>query len=290
MIFITGVHGVGKNSYCNDLKKKSGMNFYSAGDIIGVVNHRNKKVQDIDMNQKKLLHGLQLLSEEKEYILAGHCCLINKEGDIERIKMSVFQKMNISKIIILTGNPKEISLNLKQRDHVNWDDTFISRLQKEEVEYSKEIAKTLNVKYEVVVEDYKKNNIILPIKSVYVDKILSGEKKYEYRKKLCKKRINKIYLYKTAPEKAIVGEAEVLDFLVLNKEQLWEETKEKSGISKEYFDNYFKNSKMACAYALGKVVPYDKKIKLKNIGINYTIQSYVYVRDFDYHELTRNDF
>ena len=47
---------------------------------------------------------------------------------------------------------------------------------------------------------------------------------------------------------------------------------------------------MACAYVLGKVVPYDKKIKLKDIGINYTIQSYVYVRDFDYHELTRNDF
>lgn len=290
MIFVTGVHGVGKNSYCNDLKKKNDINFYSAGDIIGVTNPRNKKVQDIDMNQKKLLHGLEQLNEEKEYVLAGHCCLINKEGDIERIKMSVFQKMNISKIIILTGNPQDIYLNLKQRDQLAWDYEFINRLQKEEVEYSKEIAKTLNIGYEIVVEDYEKNNIILPIKSVYVDKILSGEKKYEYRKKLCKKRINKIYLYKMAPEKAIVGEAEVLDFLVLNKEQLWEETKEKSGISKEYFDNYFKNSKMACAYVLGKVVPYDKKIKLKDIGINYTIQSYVYVRDFDYHELTRNDF
>ena len=40
-----------------------------------------------------------------------------------------------------------------------------------------------------------KDSIILPIKPIYSDMILVGKKKYEYRKKLCRKDIEKIYIY-----------------------------------------------------------------------------------------------
>ena len=36
------------------------------------------------------------------------------------------------------------------------------------------------------------SKILMSIKPEYVDKIFSGEKKYEYRKRLCKKKIDTI--------------------------------------------------------------------------------------------------
>lgn len=72
-------------------------------------------------------------------------------------------------------------------------------------------------------------NIILSIKPEFVEKILSGEKKYEYRKKVCKESVEKIYIYATAPIKMVVGEVVVTGKKKLNKEKLWEETQAQSG-------------------------------------------------------------
>ena len=43
-------------------------------------------------------------------------------------------------------------------------------------------------------------SILLSIKPEYVEKILSGEKRYEFRRKLCKDEIDKIYVY---PDKRV---------------------------------------------------------------------------------------
>ena len=74
-----------------------------------------------------------------------------------------------------------------------------------------------------------RRNIVLPIKPSYADKIISGEKKYEYRKRLCKDSIDKIYIYATSPVKRIIGEVKVLQKLNQKKEILWEISKEKIG-------------------------------------------------------------
>ena len=50
-------------------------------------------------------------------------------------------------------------------------------------------------------------SILLSIKPEYVEKILKGEKRYEFRRKLCQKEVDKIYIYETSPVKKVVGEA-----------------------------------------------------------------------------------
>ena len=124
-----------------------------------------------------------------------------------------------------------------------------------------------------------KRNIVLPIAPEFVQKILCGEKKYEYRKIMCKREIKKIYFYATAPLKSIVGEAEVVEKVVMNKAELWERTKDNSGITYEHFCEYFKGKDTASAYALGRVKKYDTPIKLEEINIFYVPQSYVYIED-----------
>lgn len=124
---------------------------------------------------------------------------------------------------------------------------------------------------------YSRRNIVLPIKPSYADKILSGEKKYEYRKRLCKDSIDKIYIYATSPVKRIIGEVKVLQKLNQEKKILWEISKEESGVSKEEFLNYFKKTENGCAYYLGEVKKYNQPLTLESIGIKYTPQSYVYI-------------
>ena len=122
-----------------------------------------------------------------------------------------------------------------------------------------------------------KKNIMLSIQPEYVEKIVNGNKKYEYRKQIAKQEINKIIIYESYPIKKIVAEATVEETIVLPKEELWNKTKDFSGITKEYYDSYFRNRKIAYAYKLGKVEVYDKPKQLKDFGLNYAPQSFVYV-------------
>ena len=119
--------------------------------------------------------------------------------------------------------------------------------------------------------------MILPIKPVFADKILSGEKKYEFRKKLCSKDIDKIYIYATAPVKKIIGEVKVKNKLGMDKEALWKQTQLGAGISKAFFNAYFQKQNYACAYEIGEAMRYNVPISLESLGINYVPQSYIYV-------------
>lgn len=122
-----------------------------------------------------------------------------------------------------------------------------------------------------------KNNIVISINPRHVKNIINGTKKYEYRTKIAKEDIDKIIIYETAPIKKIIGEVNVVNILMLLPNCLWEKTKELSGITKTFFDEYFKNRKIAYAYELGKVLVYDKPKTLEEFGLKAAPQSYAYV-------------
>ena len=73
--------------------------------------------------------------------------------------------------------------------------------------------------------------ILMPINTEYVDEILSGNKKYEYRKiKAKRKNIDKMVIYSTSPIMRVVAEVDVEGIIEDSPEKLWEKTKEYSGI------------------------------------------------------------
>lgn len=118
----------------------------------------------------------------------------------------------------------------------------------------------------------------MPIKPKFVDKIVSGNKKYEYRKiKAKKKNVDKMLIYSTSPVMKVVAEVDIKDILEKDPSTLWEITKNKSGITKDFYNEYFENRKMAIAYKLGKVKVYDKPLDLSDLGINYIPQSFIYL-------------
>lgn len=120
--------------------------------------------------------------------------------------------------------------------------------------------------------------ILMPINPQYVDEILAGRKKYEYRKiKAKRKNVDKMIIYSTSPIKKVVAEVDVKEILEEAPEKLWEITKSESGITKSFYNKYYKNKDTAIAYKLGEIKIYNEPKELNDIGINYVPQSFIYL-------------
>lgn len=121
-------------------------------------------------------------------------------------------------------------------------------------------------------------NILMSIKPQYVEKILSGNKKYEYRKNRAKRNdIDKIIIYSTAPIMKVVAEVDIEEIIESTPDILWKKTKLESGITEEFFYKYYKNKTTAVVYKLGNIKIYDKPKSLNDIGVKYVPQSFIYL-------------
>lgn len=119
--------------------------------------------------------------------------------------------------------------------------------------------------------------ILLSINPKYVEKILNGEKLYEFRKTQTKRKPEKIIIYCTAPISAVVGEADVEDILVDTPIKLWNKTYKKGGVKNDFFFKYYEEKEVGVAYKLKNVKKYDRQKELSEYGINFAPQSFVYL-------------
>ena len=108
--------------------------------------------------------------------------------------------------------------------------------------------------------------VLLSIKPEYAEKILSGEKKFEFRRVLPKnKSVKKVVIYATLPVGKVVGEFEIAELISESPIHLWERTAEFSGISSNFFEAYFKGRDIAHAIKVGKVKKYNQQKDLADI-------------------------
>lgn len=119
--------------------------------------------------------------------------------------------------------------------------------------------------------------ILLSIKPEHVEKIFAGVKMFEYRRIGCKKKVERIVIYSTAPVMMVVGEADVEKVLEGSVEEIWERTKEFSGTTYERLKEYYKGRDKAIAYELKDVKRYDVPMELAEFGVKVVPQSFVYL-------------
>ncbi len=120
--------------------------------------------------------------------------------------------------------------------------------------------------------------VLLSIKPEYAEKIFKGEKKYEYRRVIFKRKdITTVVVYATAPVSKIVGEFKINDVMFDDIFSLWQKTKEFGGISEEFFHHYFENREKGYAIRVGETEMYEDPISLKDeYGLNPP-QSFAYI-------------
>lgn len=119
--------------------------------------------------------------------------------------------------------------------------------------------------------------MLLSINPEYVESIMLGYKKFEFRKVRCRENVEKIIIYATSPVMRIVGEVEVLGIIEDNPDVVWNLTENYSGISRRFYNTYYEGRKKAVAYRLGEVKKYSRPKTLSDYGLHFAPQSFVYV-------------
>ena len=119
---------------------------------------------------------------------------------------------------------------------------------------------------------------LMSIKPKFVEEIFSGTKTFELRKKIFKSSINTIVIYSSSPKKKVVGEIIIDKIISSTPKLLWKSYKNNLGISEKEYFKYYKNSKVAYAIKIKKVIKYKKELELKDFGIEKAPQSYQYIK------------
>ena len=94
--------------------------------------------------------------------------------------------------------------------------------------------------------------ILLSINPRYVEKILSGEKKYEFRTRIAKRKVDSILIYSTAPVKRVLAEVTVKKVLKGSPDELWDITEKYSGIDKKFSLNILRKENLHMRMNWGK--------------------------------------
>lgn len=109
--------------------------------------------------------------------------------------------------------------------------------------------------------------VLLSIKPEFVEKIFSGEKKFEYRRSIFKdKSVDTIIIYATMPVGKVVGEIKIKSILNFEIEYLWEKTKSSSGISYDFYKSYFHDKDTGYAIQIKEVKEYKNPFSISKLG------------------------
>ena len=118
---------------------------------------------------------------------------------------------------------------------------------------------------------------IISIKPEYVEKIFSGEKKWEFRK--CRITADKFLIYETAPTSKIVGEFTPRWVGEGTPEAIYAETcNDGAGIDYDKFFEYFKGHKTAFAYEITNLKKYNEPLPLAHYGFKRPPLSFCYAK------------
>lgn len=147
--FVSGVHGVGKTTFCKELSSFSKLPHFSAGHLINDFLEKraeNKIVQNPNENQDILIQSISALDIEGDFILDGHFVLVTEQG-FQTIDIKVFQDLKIAGIILLHEEPSIIQERLNSRDKKEYSLPHIEEFQNLEIQRAQEVSKELNVPF-----------------------------------------------------------------------------------------------------------------------------------------------
>lgn len=155
MIFLAGIHGAGKTTFCKRVENQLGAKCYSASGLIEAVMRQkmpeNKEIRNIEQNQRLLEYAVRMMGRSCESILMeGHLCLLNKEGEIVRIPQNTFEKLKVQRIFVLTDEVSVIARRNEQRSSLLASPDFIARFQGDELAYGEELCEAMGIPFHVI--------------------------------------------------------------------------------------------------------------------------------------------
>lgn len=155
VVFVGGVHGVGKTTICAQVAQLAGCLHVTASEIIRreraqAIASAGKLVADVDGNQRLLIGGFHTLRQKAgatPILLDGHFAMRNGVGEIQSVSVDVFRSLEIDRVVCLVDEPSAIAARIRQRDGTAPADREIADLQNAELRHARQVAAALAVPF-----------------------------------------------------------------------------------------------------------------------------------------------
>ncbi|MEE1961210.1 hypothetical protein V1387_00845 [Allomuricauda taeanensis] len=121
--------------------------------------------------------------------------------------------------------------------------------------------------------------VVLSIKPEFAYKIFDGSKKFEFRKAIFKKNgVKTVVVYASSPVQKVIGEFEIGEIFNNDLETLWSLTKEHSGITEDFFYDYFSEKEKGFAIQVKNKKKYKEPKCLRADFNLHPPQSFAYLK------------
>lgn len=156
VIFLAGVHGVGKGFIGAPVAQALGVSHLTASQLIreekGLATWgADKNTSDLDDNQRALIRGVsQRRLTQKNILLDGHFVLRNAQGILTPLEAEVFRELQLAGVILLTEESNVIASRLAMRDRLETDERAISELAEAESAHAQTVCRKLGLPLTVI--------------------------------------------------------------------------------------------------------------------------------------------
>jgi adenylate kinase len=155
VVFVGGVHGVGKSTCCARVAQVATCLHVTASDVIrreraGAVAASSKLVADVEGNQSLLIRGFMTLKSEAivtAILLDGHFAMRDTQGDIQTVSPHVFRALGIDQVVCVVDEPRAIVDRIRHRDGQAPTHQEIANLQNAELRSAQLVATALSVPF-----------------------------------------------------------------------------------------------------------------------------------------------
>lgn len=156
VIFLAGVHGVGKGFLGTPVANALGISHLTASQLIREEKGRatwgtDKKTSDLDDNQLALIRAVsQRRLTHNSILLDGHFVLRNAQGTLTLLEAKVFEELRLTGVILLTEESHVIASRLAMRDKGETDVGAISELAEAESAHARKVCRELGLPFTVI--------------------------------------------------------------------------------------------------------------------------------------------
>jgi adenylate kinase len=158
LIFVGGIHGVGKSSFCSKLASALNIQHFSAGELIQ--RHReveasaDKRVSEVSANQDSLVAAIRAISiRNSSVLLDGHFCVLDFSGEITRIPIQTFEQLSLLAVVVMHDDVQKIQERLHERDGKSYSAGMLTALQDAELAHAQDVCSGIGTELRVLRPD-----------------------------------------------------------------------------------------------------------------------------------------
>ncbi|KXS31821.1 MAG: Uncharacterized protein AWT59_2037 [Candidatus Gallionella acididurans] len=125
-----------------------------------------------------------------------------------------------------------------------------------------------------------------------MEKILSGEKRLEFRRSWAAEPVDVLVIYSSSPIQKIVAAVNVVGVTVGSPTSLWELAKEKGGgVTRQLIYDYFDGKKSGFAIEIADVLEFEHHVDPKKVFKGFLApQSFRYLDAKDYNKILQQSW